>query len=345
VKKNALRGHIVLSACLAAAVFITAVLLSAGTTAAATVSAPRVLSSGKPVTSIACPTALQCTATTSNQVLTFNPLRSTRPWARNPFKPRAMPINSIWCPQAALCVTISGQAVTTLNPQKFAYRAAKVIEPVTGEGLDGVRCPSRSECVFIDGFGDGITYNPLTGKLINKQMKLDGNEALTALACPSASECVALDDDGSEVTFRPVTGRRLHGAQIDPAVGLDAASGASDTELDAVSCSSTERCAAVDSQGGVVVFDPLGGATTPTVTSFTTPWKSVSCRATGLCVAVGSTGETLVGSTLSPHSWITHAVPGAADLTAVACPTKTECVLADSSGDAFLINPTAVLAG
>jgi hypothetical protein len=340
VKKTTVRGQI-RSAFIATFLLLATLLLSAtaASASAAIASAPRALSSGNSVLSIACPTASQCTATTSNQVLTFNPLRSARPWARNPFKPRAMPITSIWCPQAGLCVTISGQAVTTLNPQKFKYHAAKLIEPVTGEGLVAVRCPLRSECVFVDSFGDGITYNPLTQKLINKRLNVEGNEALTAVACPSATECVALDDDGSAITFQPITGKRLKAQKIDPAVGLDAASGASDTELDAVSCSGIRKCAAVDSQGGAVVFDPLG-ATAPAMTSFTTPWKSISCRPSGMCVGVGSTGELLIGSTVA-HHWTTHAVPGAANLNAVACPTKTECVAGDSSGNVFLINPSA----
>jgi hypothetical protein len=319
-----------------------ATLLLSATAASATAdiaSAPRTLSSGNAVLSISCPTAIQCTATTSNQVLTFNPLGNSRPWARKPFKPRAMPITSIWCPQAGLCVTISGQAMTTLNPQKFKYHAAKLIEPVTGEGLVAVRCPLRSECVFVDSFGDGITYNPLTGKLINKRLNVERKEALTAVACPSATECVALDDDGTAIAFQPITGKRLKTQKIDPAVGLDAPSGASNTELDAVSCSGTRNCAAVDSQGGAVVFDPLG-ATPAVMASFTTPWKAISCRPSGMCVGVGSTGEVLIGSTLDGH-WTTRAVPGAANLNAVACPTKTECVAADSSGNAFLINPSA----
>ncbi len=312
------------------------------------------LASGAPLSNLACPSANQCTATTGTQELTFMLTASgsalTHRWARTPFLGRGVQINGIWCPSTSLCTAIQSQSATSFNPRAFRRGPARLIGPDYGEGLISVRCPSRSECVAIDSFGHGVTYNPTTGRTLIKSIRIDGDERLTALACPSAKQCTALDDNGSQITFNPASGRHLAAAQIDKAVGLDAPSGDSEDELDAVSCPTTRRCVAVDTLGNVTTFSPLGSAQTAASVPFGQHWNSIGCRPTGQCVAVGNGGAVLVGSAGislsgavgSSGPWTTTTLSGAADLSAVACPTARECVAVDSHGRGFTLNPAAI---
>ena len=226
-------------------------------------------------------------------------------------------------------------------PRKFRYSPSKLLDQDLGdEASIAVRCPSRTECVSVDSFGDGITYNPQTGKVTTKLINVEQGEALTGLACPSATQCTAVDNAGYQITFQPKTGKRMHGAHIDLPVGLDAPSGASDYELDSVSCQSTRQCAAVDSMGNLVTFNPLTTAAS-VLTAYGKPFTSISCKPSGLCVAVAGDGSATFGSATSQSPWQTIVVPGAAKLSAVACPSTTECVAVDNNGNAFRITPVA----
>ena len=310
---------------------------------------PLKLTSGVPLTSLSCPSATQCTATTGTQEITFTLSAGGRAishrWMRTPFKGRGVQINGIWCPLTTLCTTFESQSVTSFNPRAFGYRAARLVAPDYGEGLVSVRCPSRSQCVAIDGFGHGATYNPQTGKLLRRTITIDGDERLTALACPSATQCTALDDAGSQITFNPTTGRHLNSARIDPAVGIDDPEQGEGNELDAVSCPTTSSCVAVDTLGNVTTFRPLGAATGAATVAFAQHWNSISCRRTGQCVAVGDSGAVLAGSAGvvggSSGPWTTATLPGAADLKAVACPSASRCVAVDTAGHAFALVPAA----
>ena len=87
----------------------------------------------------------------------------------------------------------------------------------------------------VDSNGYGLVYNPLT----HARLRFDHVEvgaALGGVSLPSSSQCTAIDNDGMMVSFQPRTGKRIAIAKIDVPVGLDAPSGDSTDELDAVSC-------------------------------------------------------------------------------------------------------------
>lgn len=308
--------------------------------------APLAVDPGQALYGITCPSASQCTAVTTAQELTFDPLAFRRPPARTPFKGRNGPISGVWCPTTSLCDTVRGQSAVSFDPRRFRYAPSRQIDSVTDEGINAVRCPTRSECVAVDSNGDAVTYNPRTNRLLTKLFSVDGSDSLTGLACPSAVQCTVVNDAGYQYTFQPRTGHKLRRFQIDPAVGLDAPSGDSIYELDAVSCQSTRLCAAVDQLGNLITFDPLVSATASAGTITTTPvdpgnsLSSISCKPSGICVAVDRSGNAVAGSTVT-QSWQLQAIPGAHAFNSVACPTSTACVAVDSVGDAFRLYPTA----
>ena len=310
--------------------------------------APLAVDPGNALTAVSCPSASLCVASTGAQELAFSPNRFRRPQPHTLFSGRGLQIESLWCATSTLCVAIDFQSAVSFNPTKVASKLTPTrLETVTGEGLVSVRCPSRSECVAIDSFGGAMTFNPVTHKVLKRRISVDGNERLTALACPSVSQCTALDDNGTEYTFQPQTGQRLGSSQIDAAVGLDAPSGASDNELDAISCPTTKLCAAADTLGNIVTFGPQPGGASgayQTVSVQADPngsLSAISCKPSGVCAATDRSGNAIGGSAMS-NSWQPQAVDTGHVLNSVACPTLSQCIAADSSGSAFRLYPTAV---
>jgi hypothetical protein len=300
---------------------------------------------GHSLTDVVCPSASLCVASSDTQELAFSPKSFKRPRAHTLFAGRGLVFDGLWCPTSTRCVGVDFQSPASFNPVKFSVARAKSIEPESGEGLVSLRCPSRTECVAVDSFGDGMTFDPQNWKTIKRQIKVDSNEAQTALACPSVKQCTSLDDDGYEHTFDPQTGQRLGSSQIDSAVGLDAPSGASDNELDGISCPTTKLCAAVDTLGNIVTFDPQpAGAfsafeTTSVEVDPGNSLSAISCKPSGLCAAVDRSGNAVAGSA-SADSWQLQAVDPGHAFGSVACPTSSECVAVDNRGNAFRLYPT-----
>ena len=98
----------------------------------------------------------------------------------------------------------------------------------------------------------------------------------------------ATDDDGHAISFDPLTGHRLLDATIDAKVGLDTPGDASGHELDAITCHNTRACAAVDTLGDVVTFDPRSrhGARLHCYDS-ATGLTAISCPNDAMCMATG----------------------------------------------------------
>jgi hypothetical protein len=180
-----------------------------------------------------------------------------------------------------------------------------------------------------------VTYDPQTGRIMRRGINVEEVEALTALACPSRSQCTATDNDGTATTFDPLTGHRLLSVKIDKPVGLDAASGDSDNELDGITCRGTRLCVAVDTLGNVVSFDPhsrRGGHLYKVAAG--SALTSVACPTRGLCVLADSSGRVWIGHAGGSY-WIATRLHGASGLTSLACVTGTECVAVDSAGDEY----------
>ena len=133
-----------------------------------------------------------------------------------------------------------------------------------------------------------------------------------------------------------MTGKKIAAATVDASVGLDAPSGDSDNELDAISCPGKKLCVAVDSRGAAVAFNPRSKhQVKPTLIDPGNDLESISCPTTHRCVAVDDAGQVFAGGA-RPSTWKATSPKGAAALYGVDCPSSKECVAVDSTGDAFI---------
>jgi hypothetical protein len=291
---------------------------------------------GAALVSVSCPGRTQCTAVDALHELTFDPES-----ARVPMHLRTLPgrtsssVATVACPSLALCSATRVDSQITFDPRAFGHPRLRLADHNSDATILAVRCPARTECVTIDGDGTGVTYDPQTARIVRRDINVEQVEALTALACPSRSQCTATDNDGTMITFDPLTGRRLRSAKIDSPVGLDAPSGDSDNELDAIACRGTTRCVAVDTLGNVISFDPRArhGARLRAIDpgrALTT----VACPSRTVCVLGDSAGRIWTGAPGGTR-WSSTRLGGASALTAVACVTSAECVAVDTAGDEF----------
>ncbi|HTU30328.1 MAG TPA: hypothetical protein VMF07_13175 [Solirubrobacteraceae bacterium] len=295
------------------------------------------IDAGRALVSVSCPGRAQCTAVDALHELTFDPLTATRaPLHLRTLPGRAFPpVSAVACPALTLCSSPRNVSQITFNPRSFGRPKARVIDHDGDGTIVTVRCPSRGECVAVDDDGAAVTYDPQTGRIIRRNINVEEVEALTALACPSRSQCTATDNDGTATSFDPLTGHRLLSVKIDKPVGLDAASGDSDNELDGITCRGTRLCVAVDTLGNVVSFDPhsrRGGHLYAVAAG--SALTSVVCPTRGLCMLADSSGRVWTGHAGGSY-WISTRLRGASALTAIACATGTECVAVDSAGDEF----------
>jgi hypothetical protein len=285
---------------------------------------------------VACESATQCTATDRNHEVTFNPVARTRGPLRTVFR-TGVGIAGLVCPATHECTAVAISREAFFNPHAFHSPALHIIGP--GHGSDativGVRCPSRTECVAVDSDGGAVAYNPRSGKVIHRDQNVEKGEALTAIACPSTTQCTATDNDGTFITFQPLTGHKVASAKIDKPVGLDAPSGDSDNELDAVACKGTRLCVAVDTLGNAVRFDPRGhGPGSLKAIDKGRSLSSVACPSTTECLSTDSAGRVLVGNAHT-NRWTIEPLPQATPLTSVTCRSTTQCVVVDTTGEAF----------
>ena len=296
----------------------------------------RGLDTGAPLADVACPGRGQCTAVDPRRAITFDPLNDHTPHVHVLFSGTAPSIAALGCPTLTECSAVRSGREIRFDPRRIRTAAGHQVSPAHADAvLDDLRCPSRSECVAIDGDGDAVVYDPLTGRRIRPAIHPESDEALVALACPSSTQCTAVDDDGTMVTFQPRTGKRIALAKIDPAVGLDAASGNSDNELDAITCHTTSGCVAVDTLGNLVRFNPRSDhRATPHKADPDHGLTAVACPSSTLCVLGDSAGRTLTG-TPGAGDWTVAQLRAAAPIAAVTCVSGTECVAVDEAGDAY----------
>lgn len=291
---------------------------------------------GTPLVGVSCPSTGQCTAIAPYDQVTFNPSHTRKAKHGTVVTDRFFDASGIACASVTDCLAVVTGHQATFNPRHFKIPKLRQLAAFTDAAILGLECPSISECVAADTDGYGITYNPRAGKFIKRRFKVEAGEALTGSACSSKTQCTAIDNDGGEVTFQPLTGKKIAAATVDASVGLDAPSGDSDNELDAISCPGKKLCVAVDSRGAAVAFNPRSKhQVKPTLIDPGNDLESISCPTTHRCVAVDDAGQVFAGGA-RPSTWKATSPKGAAALYGVDCPSSKECVAVDSTGDAFI---------
>jgi hypothetical protein len=269
---------------------------------------PRLLLTGfEPFQSISCPSASQCTATSSfasftspsdQQAATFDPQSSAAPKLTQ-IGLEAVSLAGVACPLVSQCSVPTGLAggaasqpgtfgEATFDPQTATSATAAPIGPQRsddGSGWYAISCPSQAQCTIGGTNGtDGelATFKPQSPGSPTST-PIAGIGAITALACPSTSQCTAVYGT-DELTFNPTSIGSPKLVPIAMAV---------DDSVTAIACPSASFCVAVDDQGDAIQGDPQTG------------------------------------------SWASARVSGAAPLTGVACPSTTTCVLVDQDGNGF----------
>jgi hypothetical protein len=292
---------------------------------------------GTPLFGVSCPGTGQCTAVGPFKQYTFNPQKAKSKVKRGlVVTDRFFNASGIACAGTTRCLAVVTGHQASFNPRKFKTPKLRQLAAFSDAAISGLDCPSASECVGTDTDGYGITYNPKAGKFIKRRIKVEAGEALTGGACSSKTQCTAIDNDGQAITFQPLTGKKIASASIDASVGLDAPSGDSDDELDAISCPGKQLCVAVDTRGAAVAFNPQSKKKVkPTLIDPGHALTSISCPSTQRCVAVDAAGQVLAGAA-QPSTWKTTSLTGASGLLGIDCPSMKECVAVDVTGEAFV---------
>jgi hypothetical protein len=243
-------------------------------------------------------------------------------------------LTSIVCPATTLCVVAdgSGNIITSTNPTAPAPTWA--VGPVTPDEIDGLACAGTQLCVAVDtGGGVSTSTNPLAGASSWRDVSVDPIAApLTSVSCVSSSLCVATDIFGDVLTSH------------DPSGGVHAweVAAVDNRALTQISCPAATLCVALDEEGNILISTNVveGGRS----------WRyagriggifpsSLDCPDEDRCI-VTEGGDAVISDFPSGGSetWIASTVTAHESLSAVACPTVTQCVAVDSLGHAIIGN-------
>ncbi len=297
---------------------------------------------GGGVAALACPTIRLCIgADQFGRVLTSrSPTGGSNAWYAEG-DPNLDPLGTITCPTARLCLGTSPQLNMSTDPGD----GASTWQPVDIGGrpsVEAVACPRPALCFAVAPVGGPIgveiltSRDPAGGRAAWRSVSLHAppcnpDSCRWTLSCPTAELCVALDSNGVVITSTHPT----RGAGAWRSAGVD--SNASADPASSLSCPSARWCVFGDGAGGHVFASraPAGGAAAwrATAVGFDTDW--LSCPLTTLCIA--NQGDAFPFTSDDPlagaASWRSAAIDPAGTLTAVSCPSQTECVAADGSGD------------
>lgn len=285
---------------------------------------------------VACASASQCTAVdASGREVTFDPL------ARGTEAPVAIDsvgLRGVACPSSSQCSALDASGrVVTFDPASPNTPTSQVVAGSGGAWLS-VACPSIAQCTAVDGSGEEATFDPRApGSAAGMRIDTAG---FSSVACPSTSQCTAVDSASREVTFDPTSPGRPT-----PVGPLGTGPG---TESVIVACPSPAQCTGVDLTGEEATFDPTSPGRPRPVQMYTgASLVRVACPTRSLCVAVGLEPflfrpqllDEVAFNPSSPQKPSVHRVSYNPP-TALACPSRTECVAFDSSGAEITFNPT-----
>jgi len=254
---------------------------------------------------------------------------------------------------AVLCVfwTLLGWPTmasgTTFGPVKFL-----TVSRFAATWASSVACPSDVLCVAVGSRGSEVTFDPrVASAAVPPVMIAPEYERLLSVACPSITQCAAISTNAEltfdEVTFNPSTPRPPS------IVAISATSGAPK-----IACPSSTACTSLDEAGavaGAVTFDPASNVLDTLTIPLNSRATDLACPAVNQCTVVTVNGEAVTFNPIArtasaaividtiPHPidpYMTPFGPGT-PLTRIACPTRSECVAVDESGNVFAFNPTS----
>jgi len=271
------------------------------------------------------------------------------------------------CPSATLCVAVGGYTnptgqslalVQTWNGAKWTMSNTPAVAGATGASLSSVSCTSVTSCVAVGtwtnkyGFQNTLaeSWAGTTWKVMTTvNVHLAQSSVLNSVKCVSSGSCVAVGASSQQIGSNSVgLIERLIGSAWS-IVASPKLSGATDTSLSAVSCSSSSACTAVGfymKRDGVQwsLVERLVG-TAWTILMFPEPagatnsyLDAVVCAGSVACIAAGTyslsdgTNRGLVdewsGSTWTPQA--TPSLPAGKSMmiSSLACVTISTCTAA-----------------
>lgn len=247
--------------------------------------------------------------------------------------PGVSPAHDVACPTATLCLLAAG---TVEGGGGNLYRASSLggsfltsFKPANGVGA--ISCPSSSFCVTALEGGGFIRYSTNPSGIFWTAVSI-GTGAMKDVTCLSKSFCAVVDAAGN---IRVATTEK----GVKEAGGWKATSVNESTALQAVACSSTSTCIAIDGSDEVISMSIAegGGATASSqVVAGADELTDVNCVG-ATCVAVDDEGA-VFASTDSGESW-DERFQARGKLTGVSCASSALCAAGTDGGDVIKFDP------
>ena len=320
-------------------------------------SAPQELSSSTGLTSVTCPTASYCLATTENGYDYYTLTDGS--WS-GPQSGIVGYVASCWAAGSCGALGSDGDAYL-LTSGNWAYHPTG-LRP--GGFTTAVSCPTATFCAATDQTGSVAIYNGSGWKVQTPPITPPG-VGLVAISCTSAKFCMAADDDGGEYGSGAYTWTGSYWSGSLPGLYLTSVSCTSatfcvalgylntgvfasvwngsswgtQTEIDSaspaagqVSCASPDFCAAVDANGNAMIFNGQSWSSPdPIDPGVVEPLATVSCPTATFCTAMDGYGQAF---TYAGGAWSAAVgVEADAGVTSVSCTSATFCAAADLSGN------------
>ena len=277
-------------------------------------------------------------------------------------------LTSVACPSSAACLAVgygtSGAVALKLTPNGSSGGAPSIVADSlpavtglasSGAGLTQVVCPSSTTCAAIGTTGTGTGNGVVLGATVGASDSWSsdtlpaGTLAPSSLTCPSTTACAAIAATSPSGAATVLSG---------PAVGTWTAPTLSNVtllSLSALSCPSTTACLATGlgtigagTPGPIAIYNSagtLGGAVTwspANLPGTVTGLNSLTCPSAAKCLLVGTgTASGLTGAIViygAPgQATLAAEVPtvssaAASSLSAVTCPTSSQCLAIGANG-------------
>ncbi|HUY86566.1 MAG TPA: Ig-like domain-containing protein, partial [Acidimicrobiales bacterium] len=273
-------------------------------------------------------------------------------------------IDSVSCVSTSFCVAVDGRGYE-MTWGGLAWSAPTDID--ASIQLNSVSCVSTTFCMAVDGGGNALEYNGSTWSAPGWSNPMDVSHIIISVSCESVNLCAAVDLSGdammfygtSWVSFTPDTANQFESVScplssgnpfcmaVDNAGNFTTFSGSSwstpatvgtSSGLGSVSCTSPSFCVTTDAITNAYYFDGVSwliqsfGASQPAV-------SKLSCIHGGFCAGIAFNGTASQRTTVS--SWAAPAIVDTGSFTAVSCPSASECVAVDGTGDIATSNNPA----
>jgi hypothetical protein len=329
------------------------------------------------LTGVSCPTSGSCTAvgdyyTSSGKEVTLVEVLNGGSWvvepSPSPSGAAESILYSIACVPSGTCTAVgysetAGGAVSTLvlTGSGSTWTIDSSPNPGPASNLANVACTASGTCVAVGAYdnadgaatplvelGSGDTWS------VQSTPPTDSTYAdLLAVSCISGASCIAVGYEGDPGAASTTLAEAWNGISWSIQTTPDP-SGAGDSFLEGLTCTSSDTCTAVGYYEGA--FPNPGGAFAEVLSGST--WSvqqtgfpagglsAVSCPTGNDCIAVGGEGSSTLGERWNGHKWSTQKTTdpsGVAffnSLNSIACTAANSCVAVGNTqgGDGILID-------